>query len=107
VVQTQRFICRLICRDLAGSRCYESTIEPTIKSISSVRRTLSGHERKSGDVSGEEFAAQARRERRAYPSGVCKERATPPGPQRTAARRGAPHLAWRFVARRSQPHRPG
>src|SRR5438874_11369994 len=36
--------------------------------------------------------------------GVCKERATPPGSQRTAARRVAPHLAWRFVARRSQPH---
>src|SRR6266516_2978225 len=29
---------------------------------------LCGHERKSGDVCGEEFAAQARRERRAYPA---------------------------------------
>src|SRR6266571_732787 len=65
---------------------------------------LCGHERKSGDVCGEEFAAQARRKRRAYPSGVCKERATPPGPQRTAARMVASHLAWGFVARRSQPH---
>ena len=70
----------------------------------------SGHERKSGDVCGEEFAAQARRE--VLPHGhrsisrqwICKERATPPGPQRTAARRVEPHLAWGFVARRSQPH---
>src|SRR5207249_7708121 len=29
---------------------------------------LSGHERKFGDVCGEEFSAQARRERRAYPA---------------------------------------
>src|SRR5919198_699640 len=35
---------------------------------------------------------------------ICKERATPPGPKRTAARRVAPNLAWGFVARRSQPH---
>src|SRR5438132_12519480 len=32
------------------------------------RTTLSGHERKYGDVCGEEFSAQARRERRAYPA---------------------------------------
>src|SRR5439155_15718167 len=35
---------------------------------------------------------------------IRKERATPPGPKRTAARRVAPNLAWGFVARRSQPH---
>src|SRR2546428_6436881 len=29
---------------------------------------LSGHERNAGDVCGEEFSAQARRERRAYPA---------------------------------------
>ena len=75
-----------------------------------MKRSTSGHERKSGDVCGEEFAAQARRE--VLPHGqqsisrqwICKERATPPGSQRTAARRVAPHLAWGFVARRSQPH---
>src|SRR5439155_8725070 len=64
----------------------------------------SGHERKFGDVCGEEFSAPARRERRAYPTWICKERATPPRPKRTAARRVAPNLAWGFVARRSQPH---
>src|SRR5919109_1151205 len=73
-------------------------------------RVLSGHERKFGDVCGEEFSAQARRE--VLPHGhqsisrqwICKERATPLGPKRTAARRVAPNLAWGFVARRSQPH---
>src|SRR6266700_2843271 len=65
---------------------------------------LSGPGRKFDDVCGEGFSAQARRERRAYPLWICKERATPPGPKRTAARRVAPNLAWGFVARRSQPH---
>src|SRR5437879_10253304 len=41
---------------------------------------------------------------RAYPTRICKERATQPGPKRPAARRVAPNLAWGFVARRSQPH---
>src|SRR5438876_12013753 len=40
-------------------------------------------------VCGEGFLARTRRERRAYPSGVCKERATTSGPKRTAARRVA------------------
>src|SRR5438128_4759241 len=53
-------------------------------------------------VCGEGFLAQTRRERRAYPSGVWKERATTSGPKRTAARRVAPHLASGFVAPRSQ-----
>ncbi len=65
---------------------------------------LSGQERKFGDVCGEDFSAPARRERRAYPTRICKERVTQPGPKRTAARRVAPNLAWGFVARRSQPH---
>src|SRR5439155_19860038 len=65
---------------------------------------ISGHERKFGDVCGEEFSAPARRERRAYPTRICKERATQPGSKRTAARRDAPNLARGFVARRSQPH---
>src|SRR2546421_10135044 len=75
--------------------------------------TLSGHERKSVDVCGKEFAAPAKRE--VLPHGhqsmsrqwICKERATQPGPKRTAARRVAPNLAWGFVARRSQPHCQG
>src|SRR5438876_11090655 len=37
-------------------------------------------------VCGEGCLARTRRERRAYPSGVCKERATTSGTKRTAAR---------------------
>src|SRR5207249_12273872 len=40
---------------------------------------LSGHEHNYDDVRGEGFFGQTRRERRAYPSGVCKERATKSG----------------------------
>ena len=55
------------------------------------------------------FAARSFRPRQGasdehIPKWICKERATPPGPKRTAARRVAPNLAWDFVARRSQPH---
>src|SRR5439155_16937406 len=57
---------------------------------------------KYGHVCGEGVLAQTSRERRAYPSGVCKERATTAGPKRTAARWVAPHLASGFVAPRSQ-----
>src|SRR5919106_452875 len=39
-------------------------------------------------VRGEGFFGQTRRERRAYPSGVCEERATKSGRKRTAARKG-------------------
>src|SRR5882724_1932871 len=64
---------------------------------------LSGQGRKYGDVCGEEFSAQARRERRAYPArGSVRSEQRRLG--RTAARRVAPNLAWGFVARRSQPH---
>src|SRR5437867_10742218 len=55
-------------------------------------------------VCGEGFLAQTRRERRAYPSGVCKERATTSGPKRTAARRVASLFGSGVVAPRSQPH---
>src|SRR5206468_10710550 len=41
---------------------------------------------------------------RAYPSAVCKERATTSGPKRTAARRVASLFGSGFVAPRSQPH---
>src|SRR5439155_567995 len=44
---------------------------------------------KYNHVCGEGFLAQTRRERRAYPSGVCKEQATTSGTKRTAARRVA------------------
>src|SRR5438105_11630928 len=64
--------------------------------------TLSTPFPKYDQVCGEGFLAQTRRERRAYPSGVCKERATTSGPKRTAARRVASHLASGFVAPRSQ-----
>src|SRR3989442_8489921 len=63
---------------------------------------LSGHEHNYDDVRGEGFFGQTRRERRAYPSGVCEERATKSGLKRTAARRVAPNLACGGVARRSQ-----
>src|SRR5438034_4493092 len=59
---------------------------------------------KYNHVCGEEFSAQTRRERRAYLSGVCKERATTSGPKRTAARRVASLFGSGFVAPRSQPH---
>src|SRR3989449_11526328 len=54
---------------------------------------LSGHEHNYDDVRGEGFFGLTRRERRAYPSGVCEERATKSGRKRTAARRVAPNLA--------------
>src|SRR5207249_6146825 len=40
---------------------------------------LSGHEHNYDDVRGDGFFGQTRRERRAYPSGVCEERATKSG----------------------------
>ena len=49
-----------------------------------------------------EFSFPARRERRAYTSAVCEERATKREAKRTAARRVAPKTAWGFVAPRSQ-----
>src|SRR5438445_7978040 len=66
--------------------------------------SLSGHEHNYDDVRCEGFFGQTRRERRAYPSGVCEERATKSGRKRTAARRVAPNLACGCVARRSQIH---
>src|SRR5881397_1424739 len=54
-------------------------------------------------VCGEGFLAQTRRERRAYPSAVCKERATTCGPKSTVARRVASLFGSGFVAPR-QPH---
>src|SRR5437870_2994147 len=48
------------------------------------------------------FWPPARRERRAYPSEVCKERATTREAKRAAARRVAPKMAWGFVAPQSQ-----
>src|SRR2546427_4883435 len=68
----------------------------------SIGSALSTPFHKYDHVCGEGFLAQTRRERRAYPSGVCKERATTSGPKRTAARRVASHLASGFVAPRSQ-----
>src|SRR5437773_4831090 len=65
-------------------------------SLSSVRFT------NSVGIFGNEFWVQTRRERRAYPSAVCKERTTKSEPKRHAARRVAPHLAFDFVAARSQ-----
>src|SRR2546427_591433 len=45
-----------------------------------------------------------RYERRAYPSGVCKERATTSEPKSPVARRVASIFGSGFVAPRSQPH---
>src|SRR5262249_3805760 len=47
------------------------------------------------------FWPPARRERRAYPSWVCKEQATTRETKRTAARRVAPKMAWGFVVPQS------
>ena len=65
-------------------------------SLSSVRFT------NSVGICGNGFWVQTRRERRAYLSAVCKERTTKSEPKRHAARRVAPHLAFGFVAPRSQ-----
>src|SRR5437899_5150105 len=59
---------------------------------------------KYNHVCAEGFLAKTRRERRTYPSAVCKERATTSGPKRTAARRVASLFGSAFVAPRSQPH---
>src|SRR5205814_3304189 len=74
--------------------------QPTILTIF----TLSTPFHKYDHICGEGFLAQTRRERRAYPSAVCKERATTSGPKGTAARRGASLFGSGFVAPRSQPH---
>src|SRR5436309_12762208 len=58
---------------------------------------------KYNHVCDEGFLAQTRRERRAYPSAVCKERATTCGPKSTVARRVASLFGSGFVAPRSQP----
>src|SRR3989442_6172287 len=58
-------------------------------------------------VCGEGFLAQTRRERRAYPSGGCKERATTSGPKRTVARRVASPFGSGVVAPPAQPHCSG
>src|SRR5881409_3094930 len=71
------------------------------------RGQLSTPFHKYDHVCGEGFSAQTRRERRAYPSGVCKERATTSGPKRTAARRVASLFGSGVVAPRSQPHYGG
>src|SRR5881628_989952 len=63
--------------------------------------TLSTPFHKYDHVGGEGFSAQTRRERRAYPSGVCKARATTSGPKRTAARRVASLFGSGVVAPRS------
>src|SRR5438876_12454486 len=64
-------------------------------------RLLSTPFHKYDHVCGEGFSAQTRRERRAYPSGVCKARATTSGPKRTAARRVASLFGSGVVAPRS------
>jgi hypothetical protein len=93
--------------NLAGKICIPTHGNGSVSSvlscsIASLRLSAAGH--KYDDVCGEAFLAQARRERRAYPSWVCEERATKPAPKRTAARRVALLLAWGVVARRLQPH---
>jgi len=92
-----------------------STVRPDESRADAETGSSSGNERrlpvclstpihKYNHVCGEGFLAQTRRERRAYPSGVCKERATMSGPKRTAARRVASFFGSGFVAPRSQPH---
>jgi len=51
---------------------------------------------------GQDFSPLPRRERRAYPPAVCKERATPAAAKKTATRRAAPDLTSGFVAPQSQ-----
>src|SRR5437773_5157148 len=71
-----------------------SAIAPRPKKLSSVLFT------NWVGICGNGFLVQTRRERRAYPSAVCKERTTKSEPKRHAARRVAPHLAFDFVAPR-------
>src|SRR5882672_2172158 len=59
---------------------------------------------KYNHVCGEGFSAQTRRERRAYPSMVCKARATTSEPKRTAVCEVASLFGSGVVAPRSQPH---
>src|SRR5436190_1502660 len=55
---------------------------------------LSGPFHKYGHVRGKGFFGQTRRERRAYPKWICKERATKSGRKRTAAL----HRIWPVAA---------
>src|SRR5467141_2368161 len=50
----------------------------------------------------QDFSLLPRRERRAYPPAVCKERATLAAAKKTATRRAAPDLTSGFVAPQSQ-----
>src|SRR5438552_7374059 len=63
-----------------------SAIAPRPKKLASVLIT------NSVGICGSGFLVQTRRERRAYPSAVCKERTTKPGPKRHAA--GGLHRIW-------------
>src|SRR5438128_4945343 len=57
------------CKIFAGRESAEGAGQNSSSEADGILLPLlpSGHERKCGDVCGEEFAAQARRERRAYP----------------------------------------
>src|SRR5439155_22324729 len=55
-------------------------------------------------VCGEGFLTRTRRERRAYPSGVCKERATTVRATKNRRPEGCVAFGSGFVAPRSQPH---
>src|SRR6266516_7998161 len=86
------------------SRRIPECVQESERYVRGRRELLSTPFHKYNHVCGEGFLAQKRRERRAYPSGVCKERATTSGPKSTAARRAALLFGSGFVAPRSQPH---
>src|SRR5881396_1792763 len=70
--------------------------------ISTVIKIISTVTKNYRYMRGQEFFVLTRRERRAYPSAVCKERATRSARKRTAALWVAPHWAWGVVAPQSQ-----
>ena len=73
-----------------------------ITAVNAAARMVSTVTKKFRYLRGQEFLALPRRERRAYPSWVCKERATKAAAKRPATRRAATELASGGVAPQSQ-----
>jgi len=64
-------------------------ISPTVSTLNLETSTVTN---KFRYLRGQDFLTLPRRERRAYPSRVCKEQATKAGAKKTATRRAAPEL---------------
>ena len=99
------FVIRISSLSRAMARAPEAMygLSRFLEVSSGERPVLSGPGRKFDDVCGEEFSAQARRERRAYPArGSVRSEQRRQTPQIALARRVAGILALADVARRSQ-----